>query len=75
MGNYGLVRDVSNYNESVLSLQSVTIKRPWLPRSLAWRSYNARLLSQNFVYPPVTDLALAVNVFFGGPHCSITVEG
>jgi hypothetical protein len=25
MGNYGLVRDVGNYDESVLSLQPVTV--------------------------------------------------
>jgi hypothetical protein len=27
------------------------------------------------VYPPVIDLALTVNVFFGGPHRSITKDG
>jgi hypothetical protein len=26
MGNYGLVRDVGNYDESVLSLQPVTVQ-------------------------------------------------
>ena len=43
---------------------------PWLPRSLALGSYNARLRSQNFVYPPVIDLALAVSVQIDGPHRS-----
>ena len=42
MGNSGLVRDVGNYDESVLSLQLLTVQR------LSWRSYNARSRSQYF---------------------------
>jgi hypothetical protein len=74
MGNYGLVRDVGNYDESVLSLQPVTVQGLGC-RAALLAVVQKRLRSQNFVYPPVIDLALAVNVFFGGPHRSITKDG
>ena len=69
MGNSGLVRDVGKYDESVLSLQLLTVQR------LSWRSYNARSRSQYFVYLPMIDLGRAVNVFFCGPHRSIIKRG